>query len=186
MSTTRPFVLVTSHHQLEDASAHISQSPLWSSILIPESWCCTYGFTILVTLRSTIRSFSITVRRTIGNENNRGKLMSIDLRRSIIASIGVRRFTHLLWQGTIMLMVLSISSIFCIIQLDYEATIFFAWLPYCPKMTCGSRCCKHGWFRVPCKHRQANQTDCLVPLIIRMKSSNQFGWLACTLSQPWR
>ena len=34
-------------------------------------------------------------------------------------------------------------------------------------------------FRVSCKHRQARQTDCSIPLIIRVESSNQSAWLAC-------
>ena len=28
------------------------------------------------------------------------------------------------------------------------------------------------------------QTDCLTPLIIRFKSSNQFAWLACVYTIP--
>ena len=35
-----------------------------------------------------------------------------------------------------------------------------------------------------CKHRQARQTDCLTPLIIRVKSSNQSAWLACVYTIP--
>ena len=31
---------------------------------------------------------------------------------------------------------------------------------------------EHDNPRVSCKHRQARQTDCLIPLIIRVKSSN--------------
>ena len=44
--------------------------------------------------------------------------------------------------------------------------------------------CYHGWFRVLCKHRQARQTDCLIPLI-RMESSNESVWLACVYTVPW-
>ena len=33
-----------------------------------------------------------------------------------------------------------------------------------------------------CKHREAIQTDCLIPLITRVESSNQSVWLECVYS----
>ena len=38
--------------------------------------------------------------------------------------------------------------------------------------------------RVSCKHRQARQTDCSIPLIIRVESSNQSAWLVCVYTIP--
>ena len=35
----------------------------------------------------------------------------------------------------------------------------------------------HTSLRVSCKHRQARQTECSIPLIIRVESSNQSAWL---------
>ena len=43
---------------------------------------------------------------------------------------------------------------------------------------------EHDNPRVSCKQRQAKQTDCLIPLIIRVKSSNQSGWLASVYTIP--
>ena len=51
--------------------------------------------------------------------------------------------------------------------------------------TMSGSCCRNAMpdqtsSRVSCKHRQARQTDCSIPL----ESSNQFAWLACVYTIP--
>ena len=42
-----------------------------------------------------------------------------------------------------------------------------------------------GITRVLCKYRQARQTDCLIPFLLWVKSSNQSAWLGCVYTVLW-